>query len=136
MAYSRARVIRNPSSVTIDDVEYKGQVTKATLTPDTPIQTLRTFGGIDQDRDSTSWTLELAGHQDRGTGGLAKALDTAAAAGDAVEVVITPRDETGEDVATCTVIPVPVSFGGEAGSWKLFEAEFPVVDQPVFTQSV
>jgi hypothetical protein len=135
MAYARAVVIRNPSSVKVEDVEYASQVTKARLVPDTPTQTLRTFGGVDKDRDSTSWTLELAGHQDRGTGGLADVIGDAAAAGTNLEIVIQPRSGAAQDVATCTFVPVPVEFGGEAGEWKLFDATFEVVDQPVFSQS-
>jgi hypothetical protein len=136
MAYARAYVIRNPASVEIDAVEYKTQISKARLVPDTPTQTMRTFGGVDKDRDSTSWTLELSGHQDRGAGGLAAAIDTAVAAGENLEVVIQPKDGTGQDVATCTFVPVPLEFGGEAGSWKTFEATFEVIDSPVFTQSI
>lgn len=133
-AYARAYVIRN-AVVTIDDVVYTDQVNKARLVPDTPTQTLRTFGGVIKDRDTTSWTLELAGVQDRGAGGLADALDDAAAAGTAIEVVIQGKAGTGQDVATCTIVPVPVEFGGENGAFKLFEQTFEVVDQPVFTQS-
>lgn len=134
MAYARAMVFRNPT-VTIDSVAYTNQVSKARLVPDTPIQTMRTFGGVDQDRDQTSWTLELAGHQDRGTGGLADALDDAAAAGEPIEIVIQAKAGAGQDKATCTFVPVPVEFGGESGDWKLFDATFAVVDQPTFTQS-
>jgi hypothetical protein len=135
MAYARAMVFRNPT-VTIDDIAYTAQVSKARLVPDTPTQTMRTFGGVDKDRDSTSWTLELAGHQDRGAGGLADALDDAAAAGTPIEVVIQAKPGTGQDVATCNIVPVPVEFGGESGNWKLFEQTFEVIDQPVFSQSV
>jgi hypothetical protein len=134
MSYARAMVFRNPI-VTIDDVVYSSQATKARLVPDTPTQTMRTFGGVDKDRDTTSWTLELAGHQDRGAGGLADALDDAAAAGAAIEIVIQAKAGAGQDVATCNFVPVPVEFGGESGNWKLFEQTFEVIDQPAFTQS-
>jgi hypothetical protein len=134
MAYARAMVFRNPT-VTINSVAYTNQVSKARLVPDTPTQTMRTFGGVDKDRDSTSWTLELAGHQDRGTGGLADALDDAAAAGTPIEVVIQAKAGAGQDVATFDMVPVPVEFGGESGEWKLFDATFEVIDQPAFTQS-
>lgn len=135
MAYARAMVFRNPT-VEIDEVAYASQVSKARLVPDTPTQTMRTFGGVDKDRDTTSWTLELAGHQDRGAGGLADALDDAAAAGVPIEIVIQAKAGAGQDVATCNIIPVPVEFGGESGEWKLFDQTFEVVDQPVFSQSV
>lgn len=134
MAYARAYVFRKPT-VTIDDVVYSNQLSKARLVPDTPTQTMRTFAGVDKDRDETSWTLELAGHQDRGSGGLADALDDAAAAGVAIEIIIQAKAGSGQDVATCSFIPVPVEFGGETGEWKLFDQTFEVVDQPVFSQS-
>lgn len=134
MSYARARVFRNPT-VEIDEVAYAAQVTKARLVPDTPTQTMTTFAGVDKDRGTTTWTLELAGHQDRGTGGLADALDDAAAAGDPIEIVIQTRAGAGEDTATCSFVPVPVEFGGESGEWKTFDATFEVIDQPVFSQS-
>lgn len=135
MAYARSMVFRNPI-VTIDEVAYTSQCTKARLVPDTPTQTMRTFGGVDKDRDTPSWTLELAGHQDRGAGGLGDALDDAVAAGVPIEIVIQAKPGTGQDMATCMFIPVPIEFGGESGEWKLFDATFEVVDQPVFAQSV
>lgn len=134
MAYARAYVFRAPT-VTINDVVYSSQVWKARLVPDTPVETRRTFGGVDKDRDSTSWTLELAGHQDRGSGGLADALDDAAVAGVPIEIVIQGKAGSGQDIATVEFVPVPVEFGGESGDWKQFDATFEVVDQPVFTQS-
>lgn len=135
MGYARSMVFRKGAVVTIDDVVYSNQVSKARLVPDTPVQTMRTFGGVDKDRDSTSWTLELAGHQDRGAGGLADALDAAAALGDPIEIEIQARAGSGQDMATCLIIPVPVEFGGEAGEWKSFDATFEVVDDPEFDQS-
>lgn len=135
MAYARAMVMRKPT-VTIESVSYANQLSKARLVPDTPIQTMRTFGGVDQDVDTTSWTLELAGHQDRGTGGLGDALDDAVAAGGTLTLMLQAKSGTGQDVATCEIVPVPIEFGGETGAWKSFEQTFAVVDQPVFTQSV
>lgn len=134
MAYARAMVFRSPT-VTIESVEYANQLTKARLLPDTPTQTMRTFGGVDKDRDTTSWTLELAGHQDRGTGGLGDALDDAAAAGGTLTVVIQAKAGAGQDKATVEIVPVPIEFGGETGDWKLFDQTFEVVDQPTFAQS-
>lgn len=134
MAYARAMVFRNPT-VTVDDDLFTDQVWKARLVPDTPVETRRTFGGVDKDRDSTSWTLELSGHQDRGSGGLVSLLDEASDAGLPIEIVIQAKPGAGQDVATCTFVPVPVEFGGESGDWKQFDATFEVVDQPIFTQS-
>lgn len=134
MAYARAMVIRNPT-ITIESVAYANQVSKARLVPDTPIQTKRTFGGVDQDRDTPSWTLELAGHQDRGAGGLGKALDDAVASGSTLTLVLQPKPGTGQDTATCEIVPVPIEFGGEVGNWKEFDTTFAVIDQPTFSQS-
>lgn len=135
-AYARAHVMKN-STVTIDAVEYNNQLTKARLVPDAPIQTLRTLvpDGVLQDADSATWTLEIAGIQDRGTGGLAKAIDDAVTAGGSLTMVIQPKAGSGQDVATVTIIPVPVEFGGEQGNFRTFEASFAVVGQPAFTQS-
>jgi hypothetical protein len=135
MAYARAMVWRNPT-ITIDGDDVKAQVTKARLVPDTPIQTMTTFDGVDQDRGTTTWTFELAGHQDRGTGGLADLLDDAAAAGLPIEVVVQSKSGAGQDKATFDIVPVPVEFGGEVGNWKVFDGTFSVLDQPVFAQSV
>lgn len=135
MPYARAMVLRNPT-VTVESVDYDDQISKARLVPDTPIQTMRTFGGVDQDRDQTAWTLELAGHQDRGASGFADAIDDAVASGVAsLTVVIQAKAGAGQDVATVEIVPIPVEFGGEAGSWKSFEQTFAVIGQPTFTQS-
>lgn len=130
-AYANAYVVRN-AVITIDDVVYGNQATKARLVPDTPIQTLRTLvpDGVVQDIDSTVWTMELSGVESRLTGGLAKALDTAA--GTQIEVVIQPKAGTGQDTATVTIVALPVTFGSEQGEWRLFDATFPCVGQPVF----
>lgn len=130
-AYANAYVVRN-AVITIDDVVYGNQTTKARLVPDTPIQTLRTLvpDGVVQDVDSTVWTCEISGVESRKTGGLAKALDDAN--GTQIEVVIQPKAGTGEDTATVTIVALPVTFGAEQGEWRLFEASFPVVGQPVF----
>lgn len=136
-AYGRAHVFRN-ATIKIEDTEYANQLTKAELTPDVPIQTLRTLvpDGVVQDADTATWTLALAGVQDRGAGSLGKALDDAIAAGDDLEIVIQPKVGTGQDVATCTIKPVPIPFGGEQGSFRTHETNFPVVGQPAFSQSV
>jgi len=130
-AYANAHVMRD-AIVTVESVTYTNQVTKARLVPDTPVQSIRTLvpDGQVQDVDSTLWTLELSGLQSTKTGGLAKALNDAA--GQQVEVLIQPRVGSGEDTATVTIIAMPVEFGGEQGSFRTFEAEFPVIGQPVF----
>lgn len=130
-AYANAHVMRD-ATVTVEAVAYTNQVTKARLVPDTPVQSVRTLvpDGQVQDVDSTLWTLEISGLQSTKTGGLAKAFNDAA--GDQIEVVIQPKNGTGEDTATVTIIAMPVEFGGEQGAFRTFEAEFPVVGQPAF----
>lgn len=135
MAYTNAHVIKAPASVEVDGDEMKDQIWVATLTPDQPVQTQRTFGGVDQDTDSPTWILALTGHNWRGTGGLAKAIEDARLAGDLMEIVIQFQAGVGNPVVTVTVVPVAVPYGGEAGSWHQFELELPVVDQPVFSTS-
>ncbi|MEV4384391.1 hypothetical protein AB0J68_01480 [Micromonospora sp. NPDC049580] len=135
-AYPRAHVMRN-SLVTIATDEYAqtGQVTKARLVPDTPVQTKRTLvpDGVVQDIDSTVWSFELAGLQDYGTDGLAKAL--ADLAGTQVTVTVQPKAGSGQDTAEFVMVAMPVEFGGEQGNFREFDATFPVVGQPEFSQS-
>lgn len=130
-AYADAHVIKN-ASVTVDTVEYAGQATKARLVPDTPVQTLRTMvpDGTIQDVDSASWVFELSGVQSTKTGGLAKALNDAA--GTEIDVVIQPKNGTGEDTATFTAIAMAVEFGGTQGQFRTFEVTLPVVGEPTF----
>jgi hypothetical protein len=134
-AYPRAHVIRN-AILTLEAVDYANQVNKARLVPDTPIQTMRTLvpDGQIQDVDSTVWTLELSGIQDYGAGGLAAAL--AAAAGTQLTLVLQPKAGSAQDKVTCEVMCLPVEFGGEQGTFRTFEAELPIVGDPVFAQSV
>lgn len=135
MAYANARVFKNPASVKLDTVEFADQISKVRFVPDTPTQTNRTFGGVDKDRDSTAWTLEITGYQTRLTGGLGKALDTAIAAGGNIEIVVQFVAGTGQEVCTATFVPVPAEYGGESGAWNIAEMTFEVVDEPVFTVS-
>lgn len=133
-AYANAHVMRD-ASVTIDTVEYANQVTKARLVPDTPVQTLRTLvpDGTINDVDSASWVLELSGVQSTKTGGLAKALNDAA--GTEIDVVIQPKNGTGEDTATVVALAVAVEFGGTQGQFRTFEVTLPVVGEPTFGTS-
>lgn len=128
-------VIFKNALVTIDEVEYANQVTKARLVPDTPIQTVRTLvpDGVVQDVDSTVWTFELTGLQINKAGGLAKALRDAA--GTEIEVVLQPEAGFSQPTATFTVLALPSQFGGEQGSHLMTELELPVVGAPVFGTS-
>lgn len=135
-AYTRAHVMKF-STIVIDSVEYNNQLTKVRLVPDSPIQTLRTLvpDGVLQDSDSATWTLEVAGVQDRGAQGFGKAMDDAVASGDILTMVLQPKVGSGQDVATVQILPVPIEFGGEQGNYRTFESNFAVIGQPVFSQS-
>lgn len=127
-------VMRN-ATITIDTVEFANSVTKARLVPDTPTQTLRTLvpDGVVVDIDSTVWTFEMSGVQAWAASALAKTLNDAA--GTEVDVVLQPKVGSAQDKATFTIVAMPVEFGGEQGNFRTFEAEFPVVGQPVFSTS-
>jgi hypothetical protein len=127
-----AYVVRN-ATVTIDSTDYANQCTKAVLTPETPIQTIRTMvpDGVVQDVDSTAWTLELSGIQDwTNSTGLADKLNDGA--GTSVTLVLVPRAGSGKPNATCTVTLLPVSFGGEQGKFATFEVKIPVTGAVTF----
>lgn len=121
------------ASVTIDSVEYNNQCTRARLVPDVPIQTKRTLvpDGAVSDVDSAAWTFEVAALQKNDAGGLAKALRDATP-GAELDVVLVPQDGLSKPQATFTILALPVTFGGEQGSWADFEAVFPVIGSPVF----
>ncbi|MFD6770883.1 hypothetical protein ACFWC6_32210 [Micromonospora chalcea] len=127
-------MMRN-ATITIDEVEYANQLTKARLVPDTPVQTLRTLvpDGVIQDVDSTVWTLELAGVSIWAAGGLAKALNDAA--GTNLDVVLQPKDGTGQQTATFTIVAKPLPFGGDQGQFVQFEESFQVVGGVTFGTS-
>jgi hypothetical protein len=133
MAVAAGVYVVKDASVTIDEVEYANQVTSARLVPDVPIQTIRTLvpDGAIQDVDSAVWTFELTAVQKNNAGGLVKAL-RALSAGEQVEVVLAPKNLTGEDEATFTIVGLPAPFGGAQGAFPTAEMVFPVVGQPVF----
>jgi homoserine kinase len=135
MAYARAYMIKKGASVEIDEVEFNAQIWKVLLVPETPTQTKRTFGGVDKDRDSTAWTVEISMYSSRGTGSLAAAIATAIAADDNMELVLQLKPGTGQEVVTFTFVPVPLGYGGEVGEWNETEATFEVIDEPIWTTS-
>lgn len=131
-----AFVMRN-ASTTFDTVEYKNQLTTAKLVPDAEAQQLKTLDptGTVSDVDTASWVFELAGVQDHVvTQGLCDFLT--ANHGQEVDVVFQPRAGAGERIATFTCIAKAQDFGGEQGSWTLFETELPVVGEPVWSVSI
>lgn len=136
VAYARAHVIKY-ALLEIETVDYANQVTKARLVPDTPTQTLRTMdpSGSITDADTAVWSFELAGIQDFGTGSLGAALRTAAAANADLEVEFQPKTGTGQDKAVFTIRPINIPFGGDAGTFRTFDTNIPVVGTPVFSQS-
>ena len=78
------------------------------------------------------WTFELTAVQKNNTGGLVKAL-RALTVGEQVDVILTPKDLTGEDTAAFTIVSLPAPFGGAQGAFPTAELVFPVVGAPVFT---
>lgn len=132
--YARAFIMRD-STVTIDSVEYNGQLNKVRFVPDTPMEQMPVLvpTGTITDISTTTWTCELGGVQDNGSGSLGAALR--AAAGTLMDVVFQPRVGTGQDKITASVMAMPIEFGGEQGSWRTFDITLPVDGQPAFSQS-
>jgi hypothetical protein len=133
MAAPTGAFVLKDATVTIDSVEYANQCTKAQLTPDQPVQTVRTLvpDGVVSDVDSAAWTFDISALQINGSGGLAKALRDADP-GDTLACVLAPSNGTGNAKATFTILVLDVPFGGEQGNFATFEASFPVVGSPVF----
>jgi hypothetical protein len=136
MPVAAGAIIYKNALVTVDSVEYANQVNKARLVPDTPVVTFKTLApdAIYQETDTTTWTLELAGLQIWGTGGMAKAISDAA--GTEISVVLQPKVGTGQPTATVTVMAIPVEFGGEQGAYLPIDVTLPVIGQPTFGTSV
>jgi len=134
MAVVEGVYVLRDASITVETVAYPNQLTVARLVPDTPMQQLRTLvpDGAIVDVDSAVWTLELTIVQKNNTGGLVKVL-RAATPGAELDVVLTPKNLTGEDVATFVILAMPAPFGGEQGAFPTAEMVFPVKGQPVFT---
>lgn len=125
-------VVRN-ALVTIEGVEYNNQCTKARLVPDVPIQQVRTLvpDGTVSDVDSAIWTLELTILQMNRTGGLTKFLRDSTP-GDELDIIIAPKNSSGEDKATLVALALPVPFGDEQGKFALVEVSLPVKGSPTF----
>ncbi len=132
--YARAFIMRD-STVTINGTEYNAQLNKVRFVPDTPMEQMPVLvpTGTITDISTTTWTCELGGVQDNGSGSLGAALR--AAAGTLMSVVFQPRTGTGQDKITASVMGMPIEFGGEQGSWRMFDITLPVDGQPTFAQS-
>lgn len=134
--YAGGYVLKN-GSLTIDDVEYANQWTKATLTPDTPNQSLRTADptGTIVDVDSTLWTFKITGVMPKTlTGSLWDVLRQGN--GEQITATFTPAAGTGNASATFTFVAVPCDFGGDQGNINTWDAELPVVGQPTFAPAL
>lgn len=126
-------VLRNPV-ITLGATTYAGQLVRAKLVPTVERQTGKTLdpNTIYQDVDPPEWTLQLRGYQGwEGTGGLCDYLNDNH--GLDVAVVLTPRPGSGNKSASFTIKAQTVEFGGDRGEWAMFEAEFGVNNQPVFS---
>jgi hypothetical protein len=132
MAAPTGAFVLKDSSLKVATVEYANQCTKAQLIPDTPVQSVRTMvpDGQVSDTDSAIWTFALSFLQINSTGGLAKALRTAAI-GTQMAVVYTPKVGTGQDVMTFTIVSTPPPFGGDQGAYLMCDMTFAVIGQPV-----
>jgi hypothetical protein len=119
--------------ITIESVDYANQLSKALLTPDTPVQTYRTLvpDGTVTDVDSPIWTFEVSALQINTSNGLAYVLRNASP-GDQLDVVLVPKKGSGNPQASFTIVAMPVDFGGEQGAWQTFERVFGVIGSPVF----
>lgn len=125
-----AYVLRN-ATLTIEGTDYANQVTQVTLTPEQATQTLKTMvpDGIVQDVDTATWTCSMAGIQDyTDNQGLARFLTEMS--GEQLDMVFTPK--VGGVSATVTVVSKAVPFGGEQGTFTVFDIELPCVGAPVF----
>jgi hypothetical protein len=132
MAAPTGAFVMRDATVTVESVEYANQCTKARLVPNTPVQTVRTLvpDGVVQDIDTPVWTLELTILQINSAGGLAKALRDAVP-GDELDVILAPKNGTGNAKATFTVIAMQPPFGGEQGNFATVELTLPVKGAPV-----
>jgi hypothetical protein len=119
--------------ITIDGTEYANQVTKARFVPTQEVQTKKTLvpDGAQQDVDSPTWVLELAGLQINHANGLAKALADAADIGDTIDVTVQIKVGSGQPTMTGTITPLQPPFGGEEGQFPEIDMTFPVTGQPV-----
>lgn len=132
-AYANAHTLRNFAVLDVDTVDMRNQVLSIDLSAEQPVLTQRAVdGSIAVDTDVPVWTAAFTVHNSRKAGSFVKALDTARAAGDTVEIEAQFVSGTGEDTVTFTVVPVAVGFGGETGGWHTKEIVMSVVDQPVF----
>jgi len=112
-----------------DGVEFLGNTTAATLTPDTAIVQEKTLdpGYVLSDADDATWTFVVRGPQV--IEGLSEYLTEHA--GEKVEVVFTPKRGVGNPTYTFTVTLMAVPIGGERGSFNTFEVSLPVDGEPV-----
>ena len=133
MAVPTGMFVMRDALVTINAVEYANQVRKARFVPDQNVTTYKTLvpDGVVQDVDQATWTLELEGLQINATGGLAKALRTAA--NTVVTCIVQPKTGTGQDVATASVLIKEIPFGGEQGDYMTIDVAFPVQGKPAFS---
>jgi hypothetical protein len=133
MPAATGALVMKDASIKINAIEYANQVRKARFVPDQSTQTYKTLvpDGSLQDVDNAVWTLELEGLQINATGGLAKALRTAA--GTSVAAIVQPKLGTGQDIATCTILVPEIPFGGEQGEYMTIDLSIPCVGKPVLS---
>lgn len=123
------------SVVKFGATDYALAVQKAQLEPDVSVDTYKTLApaGVYSDVDTASWTLQLAGLQDYET---AASLSRYFFDNAGTQVTATIEPVAGGTSWEVDVIIVPVTIGGEQGSFATFEAELAVVGQPTPTYPV
>lgn len=118
--------------LSIEGTDYGATVRKVILVPETNIVTYPTLvpSGTKQYVDNPVYALELQGAQDYTTTGLTKYLRDHH--GENATVVFTPKQEEGQETATCEVVCIAQPFGGEQGAVAEFDTSLPVVGIPDF----
>lgn len=123
-----AYVVKN-CSVKFATVEYANQHTKAQIVPDTSVVTQKTLDptGTLQDVDTPTYAFEVSGLQ-----GDTLWTEINNHAGEHLEVVFQPKP--GGTIATFTIVAMALAFGDEQGKFAAFDASFPVVGVPVYSE--
>jgi hypothetical protein len=135
-AYPRAHVVKR-HLFELDGVDYSNQLQTVLLTPNSETQSYRIAvpDGNVTDNDSATWTIQLIGIQDFGTGSLGAALR--AGNGLDMDFVYEPNvtDNGGDDHVEGVMKGAPIPIGGTAGQFRTFDMSFGVSGEPLVTQS-
>lgn len=119
--------------ITVETVDYTGQITKAELVPDVPVQVTKTLDPdtIIVDVDTASWVWNVTILQ----GSVFDELLLTSAPGTELDVVFQKEPGVGKRVATFTVAAMPTNFGGERGGTLTTDMALQVVDTVAWSVS-